>query len=113
MSELKPCPFCGGPGEMVGDLDLARCRPCYATANAQAWNRRAATPEAERLAEIVHLATPIADRMRSMLADNECDCLMEGGVHICGAPEARRELAAFDRALAAEPGRDEGGETGT
>ena len=51
MSELKPCPFCGGEAELHGFHDLywvVECVRCYASANdcdteqdaIEAWNTR-------------------------------------------------------------------------
>lgn len=52
MSELKPCPFCGGEPAFLGDTATIKCKSCggaFIVINpimsrlevAEAWNRRA------------------------------------------------------------------------
>ena len=51
MAELKPCPFCGGEAEFVGDTQTIKCKNCggaFIVTNPlisrlevkEAWNRR-------------------------------------------------------------------------
>ena len=49
MSELEPCPFCGGVARIEKDIS---CYGCGATIDSrEAWNRRAPDPEKQELAE--------------------------------------------------------------
>ena len=49
MSELKPCPFCGGVARIEKDIS---CYGCGATIDSrEAWNRRAPDPEKWELME--------------------------------------------------------------
>lgn len=45
MSELKPCPFCGGEAFHRG-YDVVWCKKCSAEAHVDDWNRRPDAPSA-------------------------------------------------------------------
>ena len=38
--EYKPCPFCGGNGELDSDADIVVCQKCGASADKNIWNER-------------------------------------------------------------------------
>ena len=84
--ELKPCPFCGGEAEIVGDYYMewiAECVECcassmtYATeAEAvEAWNTRAATTIGKVQVEIepVLQGTLTAEQVRKCVRIGACD----------------------------------------
>lgn len=52
-ADLLPCPFCGGDAvarfnDFLGDMSIAACKCCGATAYAPKWNRRAPADQAAR-----------------------------------------------------------------
>ena len=67
----------------------------------------ASNAERERLLELVRVARPVVERMRSMLIGDSCGC---DEYHVCGRPQAEREIAAYDAALAAAPATGREGE---
>lgn len=52
-----------------------------------------------KLAAVRAAVRPVVERYSLMLANEECDCTFDGGVHTCAAPDAEAELGALRRAL--------------
>lgn len=50
---------------------------------------------ADALLELALVADHVVERMRSMLLDSVCGC---DEYHVCGKPQAEREVAAYDAA---------------
>ena len=72
---LLPCPFCGEAAKhsfnsLYGDMSMASCKSCGATAYAPKWNRRAV------LAKWGQPAQPVE---REPLSDDEVDSLCKVG----------------------------------
>ena len=54
---LLPCPFCGGDAEprsngFNGDMSMAACKCCGATAYAPKWNRRAPAAQVQAMGRV-------------------------------------------------------------
>lgn len=74
-AELLPCPFCGEAAKhsfnsLYGDMSMASCKSCGATAYAPKWNRRAVLAKwgqpaqaAEPVAVVVPCYTPSGKRV--------------------------------------------------
>lgn len=86
MSELLPCPFCGGAAEIVGHVDgtgEVRCSTWTCSVvfvshsierSVERWNRRTPPPETAKLLEI---ARREVDTAPSKMADAWSDFLAE------------------------------------
>lgn len=62
---------------------------------------RAEAAEA-RIGELEEACEPVVSRMERMLMDDLCDCPMDGGVHVCGRPDAQREVESARATLRGE-----------
>lgn len=104
MSDLLPCPFCGGAAEIVGEfeLDAVACQTCYARTDAfvgdgehaaAAWNRRA--PADPALLALARLGAMV---ISGYLRQNDTAelCLMAGLTEETPAGHAHRFPGIID-----------------
>ena len=96
-AELLPCPFCGEAAKhsfnsLYGDMSMASCKSCGATAYAPKWNRRAVLAKWGQPAQA---AEPVA---RKQLTPERVKEIVRGaGYDQCGIPDTER--AAFINGL--------------